>query len=377
MRVPWPAPWKTQRNASMPSTRSWSKLRTTFDVDAKRARLEELKGASADPAFWDDPASAKTTMAELSRLSEDVTAYDRIERRVSDARVLWDLASSEDDAATAAEAGAEIKVLESELASLEVLALLGGEFDAAPAILEVHAGEGGTDAQDWAAMLLRMYLRWSERKGFKTEVIEVTPGEEAGIKSATATMEGRHAYGLLAAERGVHRLVRISPFDAARRRHTSFASVDVTPEVEEDVEVEISPDDLRIDTYRSSGAGGQHVNVTDSAVRITHLPTGIVVSCQNERSQMQNRAVAMRILKSRLLAKAREEREAEMTALRGEKREIGFGSQIRSYVLHPYQMVKDLRTDVETGNVQAVLDGDLDALIQAELRRKAATEDAG
>jgi peptide chain release factor 2 len=314
-------------------------------------------------------------MAELSRLSEDVTAYDRIERRVSDARVLWDLASSEDDAATAAEAGAEIKTLESELASLEVLALLGGEFDEAPAILEIHAGEGGTDAQDWAEMLLRMYLRWSERKSFKTDVIEVTPGEEAGIKSATATVEGRHAYGLLAAERGVHRLVRISPFDAARRRHTSFASVDVTPEVEEDVEVEVSPDDLRIDTYRSSGAGGQHVNVTDSAVRITHLPTGIVVSCQNERSQMQNRAVAMRILKSRLLAKAREEREAEMTALRGEKREIGFGSQIRSYVLHPYQMVKDLRTGVETGNVQGVLDGDLDAFVQAELRRKAANED--
>jgi peptide chain release factor 2 len=218
-----------------------------------------------------------------------------------------------------------------------------------------------------------MYQRWAEARGYKSDLVDMTPGEEAGVKSATLTIEGRHAYGLLSAERGVHRLVRISPFDAAKRRHTSFSSVDVTPEVEEDVEVEIGPDDLRIDTYRSSGAGGQHVNVTDSAVRITHLPTGIVVSCQNERSQMQNRAVAMRILKSRLLAKAIEEREAEMRALSGVKREIGFGSQIRSYVLHPYQMVKDHRTSLEKGNVQAVLDGSIDDFIEAELRRKASS----
>jgi peptide chain release factor 2 len=310
-------------------------------------------------------------MAQLSRLSEDVTLYDRIAQRASDARVLWDLAQSENDEATGTEVLGEIETLESDLHDLEVRSLLGGEFDDSPAILEVHAGEGGTDSQDWAEMLLRMYLRWVERHREKSELLEVTPGEEAGIKSATLTVSGRHAYGLLAAERGVHRLVRISPFDAAKRRHTSFASVDVTPEVEDDVEIEISPDELRIDTYRSSGAGGQHVNVTDSAVRITHLPTGIVVSCQNERSQLQNRAVAMRILKSRLLARAREEREAELDALRGEKRDIGFGSQIRSYVLHPYQMVKDHRTDVETGNVQAVLDGDLDRFIEAELKRKA------
>jgi peptide chain release factor 2 len=310
-------------------------------------------------------------MAQLSRLSEDVTLYDRISQRASDARVLWGLAQSEDDEATAAEVLGEIETLERDLHDLEVRSLLGGEFDDSPAILEVHAGEGGTDSQDWAEMLLRMYLRWAERHREKSDLLEVTPGEEAGIKSATLTVSGRHAYGLLAAERGVHRLVRISPFDAAKRRHTSFASVDVTPEVEDDVEIEISPDELRIDTYRSSGAGGQHVNVTDSAVRITHLPTGIVVSCQNERSQLQNRAVAMRILKSRLLARAREEREAELDALRGEKRDIGFGSQIRSYVLHPYQMVKDHRTDVETGNVQGVLDGDLDRFIEAELKRKA------
>ena len=311
----------------------------------------------------------------MSRLSEDVNAYEGMSQRVSDARVLWDLASSESDEATASEALSEVEAIEAELTTLEVRALLGDEFDDHPAILEVHAGEGGTDSQDWAEMLLRMYQRWAERNGFKIQLVDLAPGEEAGIKGATLTVEGRYAYGLLAAERGVHRLVRISPFDAAKRRHTSFASVDVTPEVEEDVDIEVDPDDLRIDTYRSSGAGGQHVNVTDSAVRITHLPTGIVVSCQNERSQMQNRQVAMRILKSRLLVRAREEREAEMAALRGEKRDIGFGSQIRSYVLHPYQMVKDHRTGLETGNVQGVLDGDIQPFIEAELRRKASVGD--
>jgi peptide chain release factor 2 len=314
-------------------------------------------------------------MGELSRLSEDVSMFDRISGRMSDLKVLWELAVGEADEATGAEAEREAEQLDSELNRLEVVALLGGEFDHAPAILEVHAGEGGTDSQDWGEMLLRMYLRWAERRGLKTDLVEVTPGEEAGIKSATVTVDGRHAYGLLAAERGVHRLVRISPFDSAKRRHTSFSSIDVTPEVEADVEIEINPDDLRIDTYRSSGAGGQHVNVTDSAVRITHLPSGIVVSCQNERSQLQNRAVAMRILTSRLMARAREERDAEMRALKGEQREIGFGSQIRSYVLHPYQMVKDHRTGVETGNIQAVLDGDIDEFIEAELRRKAGSSE--
>lgn len=311
-------------------------------------------------------------MGEISRLGEDVDAYDRHAEQASDARVLWGLAKSEGDEAAGGEALAEVEALESDIARLEVLSLLGGEYDSHPAILEIHAGEGGTDSQDWAEMLLRLYLRWAERRGFKTQLVEATDGDEAGIKSATVTVEGRNAYGLLVPERGVHRLVRISPFDSAKRRHTSFASVDVTPEVEEDVEVEINPDDLRVDTYRSSGAGGQHVNVTDSAVRITHLPTGIVVSCQNERSQMQNRAVAMRILKSRLIQRAMEEREAEIAALSGEKRDIGFGSQIRSYVLHPYQMVKDHRTGLEVGNVQAVLDGDVDPFIEAELRRKAA-----
>ncbi|HEX2051743.1 MAG TPA: peptide chain release factor 2 [Actinomycetota bacterium] len=343
-----------------------------LDVDSKRARADELRAQSAEPGFWDDQSNARKVMAALARASDDVETYDRSARRAADARVLWELAQAEDDDDAAREVVTELDALERELEALEVVAVLGGEFDDSPAILEVHAGEGGTDSQDWAEMLLRMYLRWAERRGFGVELVETTPGEEAGVKSATVTVAGRHAYGLLATERGVHRLVRISPFDAAKRRHTSFASVDVTPEVEDDVAVDVSPDDLRIDTYRSSGAGGQHVNVTDSAVRITHLPTGIVVSCQNERSQMQNRAVAMRILKSRLLARAREERLAELAALKGEQREIGFGSQIRSYVLHPYQMVKDHRTSLEVGNVNAVLDGDLDAFVEAELRRRAA-----
>jgi peptide chain release factor 2 len=311
-------------------------------------------------------------MAEQSRLTEPVDAYDRLATRLSDSRVLQELAESEDDEATGAEALAELVQIEAALDSLEVLSLLGGEWDDHPAILEVHAGEGGTDSQDWAEALLRMYMRWAERRGFKTQLLEQTEGEEAGIKSVTFTIDGPYAYGLLATERGVHRLVRISPFDSAKRRHTSFASVDVTPEVEEDVEVDINPEDLRVDTFRSSGAGGQHVNVTDSAVRITHLPTGIVVSCQNERSQLQNRAVAMRVLKSRLIARALDERQAELRALSGEKMGIGFGSQIRSYVMHPYQMVKDHRTAVETGNVQGVLDGDIQGFIEAELRRKAA-----
>jgi peptide chain release factor 2 len=310
-------------------------------------------------------------MSEIAGLSEDITSYERLAQRTSDALVLLDLAESEGDAESLSEVAREVEAMESEISSLEVLALLSGEFDDYPAIFEVHAGEGGTDSQDWAEMLVRMYQRWFERRGFKHQLVELTEGEEAGIKSATFTVEGRHAYGLTATERGVHRLVRISPFDSARRRHTSFASVDVTPEIEEDFEVEIGPDELRIDTYRSSGAGGQHVNVTDSAVRITHLPTNTVVAVQNERSQMQNRAVAMRILKSRLVALEREKRAAEVNALRGEKRDIGFGSQIRSYVMHPYQMVKDHRTSVEMGNVQGVLDGALDRFVEAELRRRA------
>jgi peptide chain release factor 2 len=261
--------------------------------------------------------------------------------------------------------------LEADVAKLELASLLGGEYDRNDAVASLHAGAGGTESQDWAEMLLRMYLRWAERERFDVELDELNPGEEAGIKSATFILRGSNAYGLLSAERGVHRLVRISPYDASSRRHTSFASLDVIPLLPEDEEIDIDPKDLRIDTYRSSGAGGQHVNVTDSAVRITHIPTGITAACQNERSQMQNRAVAMRILKSRLADLQRRQREEKIENLRGERRDIEFGSQIRSYVLHPYQMVKDHRTGTEIGNVDRVLDGDLEALIEAELRRRA------
>ena len=264
--------------------------------------------------------------------------------------------------------------LEADLARLELASLLGGEYDRNDAVASLHAGAGGTESQDWAEMLLRMYLRWAEREGFDVELDEVNPGEEAGIKSATFIVRGTNAYGLLSAERGVHRLVRISPYDQQSRRHTSFASLDVIPLLPEDEEIEIDPKDLRIDTYRSSGAGGQHVNVTDSAVRITHIPTGITAACQNERSQMQNRAVAMRILKSRLADLQRRQREETIENLRGERRDIEFGSQIRSYVLHPYRMVKDHRTGQEIGNVDKVLDGDLEELIEAELRRRASAD---
>ena len=267
--------------------------------------------------------------------------------------------------------------LDRDLAALDLQALFTGEHDERDAICEIHSGAGGTDAADWAEMMLRMYRRWAERRGFAIEVDEVSPAEEAGISSATFIVKGRHAYGLLSAEKGVHRLVRISPFDSQARRQTSFASFDAVPALEEAEEPEINPEDLRIDTYRSQGAGGQHVNVTDSAVRITHLPTGIVVSCQNERSQHQNRAKAMQILAARLAEVAREERRKEMEALSGEKRDVAWGSQIRSYVLAPYQLVKDLRTDHETGNVTAVLDGELDAFMEAYLQWRRREDNGG
>jgi len=300
-----------------------------------------------------------------------VDRFDRLAERLEEAEVLDQLVDEEGDAATEAELREHLESLAADLDRLELAALLSGEFDDADAIATLHAGAGGTESQDWAEMLLRMYLRWAERQGFEVELDEVSPGEEAGIKSATFTVKGKNAFGILSAERGVHRLVRISPYDASSRRHTSFASLDVVPVIEEDAAIEIDPNDLRIDTYRSSGAGGQHVNVTDSAVRITHLPTGITAACQNERSQMQNRAVAMRILKARLAELARRAREEKIEGLRGERLEIQFGSQIRSYVLHPYRLVKDHRTNVEVGNVDAVLDGDLTRLIEAELRRRA------
>ena len=287
-------------------------------------------------------------------------------------KVLDELLEQEQDSELSKELMSKLRALEADLDRVELAHLLSGEYDQNDAVASIHAGAGGIDSQDWAEMLLRMFVRWAEREGLRTELDEVVPGEEAGIKGATFTVSGPSAYGLLSAERGVHRLVRLSPYDQAHRRHTSFASLDVIPLLDEDEDVEIDPKDLRIDTYRSSSAGGQHVNVTDSAVRITHIPTGITAACQNERSQIQNRAVAMRILKARLAERARRDRQQKLENLRGERMDIEFGSQIRSYVLHPYRLVKDHRTSLEVGNVDAVLEGDLDQFIQAYLRQRAA-----
>jgi peptide chain release factor 2 len=320
---------------------------------------------------WDDSVRGQRLTTALSRLRTDVDRYDRLAVRVEEAEVLDQLLDESSDADTERELRQHLEQLEGDVDMLELASLLAGPYDANDAVASLHAGAGGTESQDWAEMLLRMFLRWAERQGFQVELDEVQPGDEAGIKSATFIVHGHNAYGLLSAERGVHRLVRISPFDASSRRHTSFASLDVIPLLEEDAEIEIDPKDLRIETYRSSGAGGQHVNVTDSAVRITHVPTGITAACQNERSQMQNRAVAMRILKARLAEAARRQRQEKIENLRGDRLDIEFGSQIRSYVLHPYRMVKDHRTGVEIGDVDRVLDGDLERLIEAELRRRA------
>ena len=324
--------------------------------------------------MWDDPSRGQRLTTHLSRIRQDLDRYDSLAEGLEEAEVFDQLLDESPDGEIERELQRTLDGVEADLARLELASLLGGAYDRNDAVASLHAGAGGTESQDWAEMLLRMYLRWAEREGFDVELDELNPGEEAGIKSATFILRGPNAYGLLSAERGVHRLVRISPYDASSRRHTSFASLDVIPLLPEDEEIDIDPKDLRVDTYRSSGAGGQHVNVTDSAVRITHIPTGITAACQNERSQMQNRAVAMRILKSRLADLQRRQREEKIENLRGERRDIEFGSQIRSYVLHPYRMVKDHRTGVEIGNVDRILDGDLEELIETELRRRASED---
>ena len=331
-------------------------------------RLGELEQQASKPDLWDDADAALKITTEMSRVRGDVELIDGFERRISDLETLYELSREEADDSVEPEIADGVSALGRDLKALDLRALFSGEHDENDAICEVHSGAGGTDAQDWANMLMRMYLRWAERRGFEVEIDDVQEGEEAGITSATFTIKGRHAFGLLSGEKGVHRLVRISPFDTQSRRHTAFASFDAVPAVEVAESVEIDPSDLRIDTYRSSGAGGQHVNVTDSAVRITHLPTGIAVACQNERSQHQNRARGMQILAARLAERRRQEREEELANLAGEKRDVAWGSQIRTYVLAPYQLVKDLRTDHETGNVQAVLDGDLDPFAEAFLQ---------
>ena len=340
----------------------------TFDLAKARTELERLRREANAPGFWDDQERARKTMALLSRREEEVSRYDSAAGRVSELEEMNRLGIDEDDPSFEKDIEEGLRALEKEIRAIEGESLLQGELDSSNAILSLHPGAGGLESQDWAEMLMRMYLRWAERRRFEVDLNDVQPGDGGGIKSATFTVRGLNAYGLMAPEKGVHRLVRISPYDFSKRRHTSFVSLDVIPEVGEDIDIEIDPKDLRVDTFRSSGAGGQHVNVTDSAVRITHLPTGTVAQCQNERSQNSNRTIAMKILRSRLFELARKEKVKEIEALRAQRKDIGWGSQIRSYVLHPYQLVKDHRTAVETGNVQAVMDGDIDEFVEEGLR---------
>lgn len=346
-------------------------------IDKARTRAAELEIEVAKPDLWDDAENARRITSEFATVTDDVKQYDELVNATDDAETLWQLGVEEGDESIEAEVQSALTDLNAQLETLELQSLFSEEWDERDAVCEVHSGAGGTDSQDWAEMLLRMQLRWAERHGFQVELDEVSAGQEAGITTATFIVRGRRAFGWLQSEKGVHRIVRISPFDSNARRHTAFASMEVMPFFEDaSNEVDIDEKDLRIDTYRSSGAGGQHVNVTDSAVRITHLPTGLVASCQNERSQLQNKNRAMQILAAKLLERQRQERLAELAAISGEKAEVGWGSQIRSYVLHPYQMVKDERTRHETSNVNDVLDGDLDGFMESYLRwRRAKSSD--
>ncbi|KOR76485.1 peptide chain release factor 2 [Paenibacillus solani] len=322
----------------------------------------------AAPDFWDDNEKAQALIAEMNAVKSSVDQYQKLQADYDDAVVMIELADEEGDDSLAGEIGETIKEMVARVEEFELQLLLNQPYDKMNAILELHPGAGGTESQDWGQMLLRMYTRWAEKRGLKVETLDYLPGDEAGIKSVTLLIKGYNAYGYLKAEKGVHRLVRISPFDSSGRRHTSFVSCDVVPEINDEVELDIRTEDLKIDTYRASGAGGQHINTTDSAVRITHLPTGVVVTCQNERSQIKNRERAMTMLRSKLYERKIEEQQRELAEIRGEQSEIAWGSQIRSYVFHPYSMVKDHRTQVETGNIGAVMDGDLDAFIDGYLR---------
>ncbi|RPK08875.1 hypothetical protein FH5_04676 [Priestia endophytica] len=322
----------------------------------------------ADPNFWNDQQSAQTVINEANSLKETVTTFNNLNESYENLQVSYELLKEEFDEDLASEVEPELKELTESLNKFELQLLLNGPYDKNNAILELHPGAGGTESQDWGSMLLRMYTRWAEAKGFKVETLDYLPGDEAGIKSVTLSIKGHNAYGYLRAEKGVHRLVRISPFDSSGRRHTSFVSCEIMPELSDDIEIDIRTEDLKVDTYRASGAGGQHVNTTDSAIRITHIPTNIVVTCQTERSQIKNRERAMKMLKSKLLQRKIEEQQAELDEIRGEQKDIGWGSQIRSYVFHPYSMVKDHRTNTEIGNVQGVMDGDLDPFIDSYLR---------
>lgn len=343
-------------------------LAKSIDIDEKRTKIQELDTLMASADFWDDPGRAQEIISEQNSYKAVVEKYDQIMGHIEDARVFVDLIQELEDESVLDELKDLVQKSDKLARDFKLETLLSGKYDKDDAVVSIHAGAGGTEAQDWAGMLLRMYTRYAESKGYAVQTLDMQVEDEAGIKSATLLIKGTNAYGYLKAEKGVHRLVRISPFDASAKRHTSFSSVDVFPELDDDIDIDIKDEDLRIDTYRSSGAGGQHVNVTDSAVRITHIPTGVVVQCQNERSQIQNRETAMKMLRSRLVALAEEERKEEIADLQGDYSQIAWGSQIRSYVFHPYTMVKDHRTSAEVGNVDRVMDGDLDIFINAYLQ---------
>lgn len=341
-----------------------------FDIASKAEELEALQSEASKPDLWNNSQHAQRVTQRLANLEEEIGQYGKLHSQLEDIQVLLELAIEENDENLSEEISRNLEDIGQQIEQMATALMLNGEHDRSNAILTIHPGAGGTESQDWAYMLLRMYTRWCERRGYRTETIELMPGEEAGIKSTTVLVSGEHAYGYLSAEVGVHRLVRLSPFDFNHRRHTSFAAVAVTPEIGGTVDVDIQPADVRIDTYRSSGAGGQHVNRTDSAVRMTHIPTGIVAQCQNERSQHKNRELAMKVLRSRVYEYYQLQRREEITKLQGERPDINFGNQIRSYVFHPYRLVKDLRTSVETGNIDAVMDGNLEIFIESYLKKR-------
>ncbi|WP_102715445.1 peptide chain release factor 2 [Paenibacillus castaneae] len=345
-------------------------LRGSLDLDLKQEIISNFEEKMTMPDFWDDNDKAQSVIAELNAVKSVVDHYDGLNNEQEELQMMLELAEEENDESLEADVVSGVKELLRKISDFELQLLLNEPYDKLNAILELHPGAGGTESQDWGLMLYRMYTRWAEKHGFKVELLDYLPGDEAGIKSVTIMVKGHNAYGYLKAEKGVHRLVRISPFDSAGRRHTSFASCDVVPEIDDSIEIEIRSEDLKVDTYRASGAGGQHVNKTESAIRITHVPSGIIVACQQERSQIQNRERAMKMLRSKLYDRKIEEQKKHLADIRGDQSEIAWGSQIRSYVFHPYSMVKDHRTSVETGNVGAVMDGDIDAFIDGYLRHQ-------
>ncbi len=351
-----------------------NRLGGLFDAESRREEIQALDETMSRPGFWDDPPRAQRIVRRRNALEGPLRQYEQFQQRLEDVEVLHELAEEDEDRSVLEDVVSEIQVLERAIEDLRVSLVLSGEYDGGDAILSIHPGAGGLDAQEWAEMLMRMYTRWAERTGLRVQTLDLLVGDEAGLKGVTLSMRGENAYGFLRAERGIHRLVRISPFDSSGRRHTSFAAVEVMPDLPDDDDVDINEDDLRVDTYRASGAGGQHVNKTDSAVRITHEPTGIVVTCQNERSQHKNRAAAMKILRARLRQLQEENRREEMEELRGEQQEIAWGNQIRSYVFQPYTLVKDHRTGIEKGNIAAVMDGDLDEFMRGYLEQTVLSE---